>query len=572
MHQGYSPPEAKWKKRRPTPTPEVHARLSHIYTSQQDAERQQQEERPEAAAEDVISHVLGDFGIWQLRSVLIIFLCKLPAAWFMALIIFTAPELYPNEEYWCDTSAYGGVENTTVSDDHCYVLVAHGEANYAMRQCLQFNYAHAFRSLIMEFDLVCLSDIFVAWSQYWHLFGMFIGGVIATRLMRVLSPRRVYIVGIWGLLGCGTATGLVNDFSLHCSFRCLSGVCCCFMMTAGQAIFCDITAGKCQQGVLLLYDASWSVGVLLLPAIAAFAQSWRQVYVGITSLPVVIVLLLPWLPESPRWLLQRAEPTTAVEQVQQLLQQAARTNERCSRLPDDLCLQLELLGERLRSQPPAARWLELWHGHPHAKLHMLATHMALATFLVSHLGLLLSVRSFGRDYVTPNTMFAGLAEILGCLLAVYLCRSHNAHKWQWAGGFCIVGGCVGCLCWLLDDVKMPELYEKMLWMCLTLLPKAGVSCALAMLTACMGESLPAEKRAPFVFSVLTWARVWLLSASFLTLLKQLNVALSLSVFCVLVILGGLCTCCLRTPRAWEKSARKEQQLQQKEADCYNTHL
>ena len=218
-------------------------------------------------------------------------------------------------------------------------------------------------------------------------------------------------------------------------------------------LVCDITAGKYRQGVLLLYDAFWSIGIILLPAIAAFAQSWRQVYVAITSLPFAIVLLLHWLPDSPRWLLQHSEPTAAVEHVQQLLLQAARINERCTRVPPDLCQQLELLGERLRSQPPAARWLELWHGHRRAKLHMLATHMALATFLISQMGLLLNIRSFGRDYLTPNTMGIGLAEILGCLLAVYLCSKHNASKWQWAGGFCIVGGSIGCLCWFFNDVE-----------------------------------------------------------------------------------------------------------------------
>lgn len=121
-------------------------------------------------------------------------------------------------------------------------------------------------------------------------------------------------------------------------------------------------------------------------------------------------------------------------------------------------------------------------------------------------------------------------------------------------------------------LSVPQLYETMLWMCFTVLPKAGVSCAQSMLMACMGESLPAEKRAPFAFSVVTWARVWLLSASFLTLLKQLNIALSLSTFCALVVLGGLCTCCLRTPRARQNRMQHEQRLQQKEADCYSTHL
>ncbi|EDW59641.1 solute carrier family 22 member 3 isoform X1 [Drosophila virilis] len=556
---------------RKTNEAEAHVQLSYISGSQ---DVEQDVAAVSTTGQDVIGQVLGDFGIWQLRSVLIIFLCKLPAAWFMALIIFTAPELYPNEEYWCDTNVYGGMENTSVSADQCYVLVAYGEGNFAMRKCQQFNYAYSFRSLIMEFDLVCLSDIFVAWSQYWHLFGMFVGGVVATRLMRVLSPRRVYIAGIWGLLGCGTATGLVNDFSLHCSFRCLSAVCCCFMMTAGQVIFSDITAGKWRQSVLLLYDSFWSIGVILLPAIAAFAHSWRQIYVGITSLPFAIVLLLPWLPDSPRWLLQHAEPTAAIEHVQQLLQHAAHINERSHRLTRDLGLQLQQLSERLRTQPASARWLELWHGHPQAKLHMLATHMALATFLISHMGLLLNIRSFGRDYLSPNTMAIGLAELLGCLLAVYLCLKHNFRKWQWAGGFCIVGGTVGCLCWFFNDVQMPEVYEIILWMFFAALPKAGVSCAQSMLIACMGESLPPQKRSTFAFSVVTWARVWLLSASFLTVLKQLNIALSLSTFCVLVVLGGICTCCLRTPlkATQEQEHQPETNQQHKEVDCYSTHL
>lgn len=104
-------------------------------------------------------------------------------------------------------------------------------------------------------------------------------------------------------------------------------------------------------------------------------------------------------------------------------------------------------------------------------------------------------------------------------------------------------------------LTVPEVYEIMLWMFFAALPKAGVSCAQAMILACMGESLPAEKRAPFTFSVVTWARVWLLSASFLTVLRQLNIAFSLSAFCVLVIIGGICTCCLQTPSASSKSQK-----------------
>ncbi|XP_034115225.2 LOW QUALITY PROTEIN: solute carrier family 22 member 3 [Drosophila albomicans] len=558
------------KSRRSSPHPDALAQISYIHGGQ-DTECREQTNQGEP--DDIIAQILGKFGIWQLRSVLIIFLCKIPAAWFMACIIFTAPDIYPNEEFSCDTSAYGAMDNCSVSEDQCSVLVSYGDGNYAVRQCQQFHYAQSFHSLIMEFDLVCLCDIFVAWSQYWHLFGMFVGGVVATRLMRVVSPRRVYISGIWALLCCGVATGLVNDFSLHCSFRCLSAVSCSLMMTAGQTIFTDITSGKYRQGVLLLYETFWSLGIIVLPAIAVGAHSWRQIYIGITSLPFIIVLLLPWLPDSPRWQLQRSVSLdAAVEHVMNLLHYAASINDRNSKIPYDLEIQLQHLGEKLRAQPPPARWLELWHGHKRAKLHMLATHMALATFLIGHMGLLLNIRSFGRDYLSPNTMVVGVFEILGCILAMYLTFKHNAHKWQWAGGFCIVVDCVGCFCWFFTHVEIPEIYEIALWMFFAVLPKAGISCAQAMILTCMGESLPPEKRAPFAFSVVTWARVWLLSASFLTVLKELNIALSLSTFCVLVILGGICTCCLRTPVNSEQEADRQQEEQYNDAVSFNTHL
>lgn len=76
----------------------------------------------------------------------------------------------------------------------------------------------------------------------------------------------------------------------------------------------------------------------------------------------------------------------------------------------------------------------------------------------------------------------------------------------------------------------------------------GVSCAQSMILACMAEVMPPNKKIPYVFSVVTWARVWLLSAPFINVLKKIDVALSLSSYCALSIFGGICTCLMLTPR------------------------
>lgn len=145
---------------------------------------------PSTTASDIIGSVLGDFGIWQLRSVLILFLCKLPASWFMACIIYTAPEIKPPTQYHCDASQL--TANQSITANQCYVVnwstnvAPNGTSTGEMlsqKPCTQFVYEDYFYSFIMQYNLVCLREIFVAWTQYWHLFGVLVGGVIGTKAM-----------------------------------------------------------------------------------------------------------------------------------------------------------------------------------------------------------------------------------------------------------------------------------------------------------------------------------------------------------------------------------------------------
>ncbi|XP_061393407.1 solute carrier family 22 member 13 [Musca vetustissima] len=490
---------------------------------------------------DIIGQIIGDFGVWQLRTVLIIFLCKIPASWFMACIIFTAPELYPEKEFQCNSE--GLTANQTISPNQCYIE----DPVEGRQECTQFLYNFDFQSLIMEFDLVCLRDIFVAWTQYWHLFGVLVGGVVATKMMLFVSPRNVYFIGQMAQIICGIVTGYARDFSLHCAFRCLSAVCCAIMFTSGQAIFADITSGIYRIGAIILYDTFWSLGVIFLPSLSAFFNSWTHIYLGITFPTLFLTLLLQWTPESPRWLLKNGCDKD-VARVEAIIREGAGINDRLCKIPADFHHQLQQLREKLRSAPAPAKWLDLWKG-PRAKVHMIAAHLALAAFIINFMGMLLNIRSFGRDYLVPNTVAMGFSEIFGCFLALHFTLRHNKWKWQCAGVFNIIAGLIGCLGWLFSHSEMDPELKVTLWMIIATIPKMGVSCAQSMILACMAEVMPANKKIPYVFSVVTWARVWLLSAPFINVLKKIDVAFSLSAYCWLSIFGGICTCLMLTPRA-----------------------
>lgn len=196
---------------------------------------------------DIIGKITGEFGRWQLRTVLLIFLCKIPSSWFMACIIFTAPA--PRfGEYFCQPTI-GGIANAgtmtnnslmgtsaTISWDHYikqnktdWIQISHPlvEDSYAKEYIVDFcnvyddstehvtkylylseqsqpwdelmtkrnasnivpcdTFVHdaEYKSIITDYNLVCSRDILVATTQFFHLFGVLSGGILATNLLKL---------------------------------------------------------------------------------------------------------------------------------------------------------------------------------------------------------------------------------------------------------------------------------------------------------------------------------------------------------------------------------------------------
>lgn len=171
---------------------------------------------------DAIGKITGDWGKWQLRAVLLIFLCKIPSSWFMACIIFTAPaprhgEFYckppntveaQNHSAWIKVShpAKEEEDDKEFNIDFCNVFQdaqEHAHVYYHFSQkdnepklweeptrnstvipCNAFEHKSEYHSIITEYDLVCSRDILVAVTQFFHLFGVLTGGILAVNLLK----------------------------------------------------------------------------------------------------------------------------------------------------------------------------------------------------------------------------------------------------------------------------------------------------------------------------------------------------------------------------------------------------
>lgn len=172
---------------------------------------------------DAVGRITGPWGKWQLRTVLLIFLCKIPSSWFMACIIFTAPA--PRHgEFFCKPPNTIGAQNQTQwikvshpqkeeSDDQEFAIDfcnvyqdaqehAHHYYNYENSEqeprvwekplhrnsnvipCTEFQHESDYHSVVTQYDLVCSRDILVSVTQFFHLFGVLTGGILANQLLK----------------------------------------------------------------------------------------------------------------------------------------------------------------------------------------------------------------------------------------------------------------------------------------------------------------------------------------------------------------------------------------------------
>ncbi|XP_037728838.1 solute carrier family 22 member 19 isoform X1 [Drosophila subpulchrella] len=517
---------------------------------------------------DVVEQVNGSFGRWQLRTILLIFLCKIPSAWFTAIIIYTAPypwkgelvchpaewnesrsraehisQIYP---LWQDARSTDRLFNVDVCNAYSDSLArgfvrSHGRQWNASESkepdaqsslpCEHVEHMTDYRSLIIQFDLICSRRVLVAVTQSFHALGALIGGLMAYSALKIISPRRLMLLGMIGQIFCGNLTGLVDTYQLHIYFRCLTSIFCALMYTSGQFILNDITSGQARIIVITLSELFWSMGLVLLPAISIYFDDWSYLYVAISSSLIVLVWLHRWIADSPRWLLQHQRIESALRQ---LLESATYNNRK---VPLTLDVQLTVYAndlEQMAKKKPG--YCQIWDGET-KRSQLLYIHWIWGCAMVLYNIILLMIRNLGAQQVHVNTAALGFAEMVGVFVGLYLILYTRRH-WRWAGNLMIIAGLSTYLIWLLPETERNSRrvgLELVFWFIL----KVANSASIAVLTTCTSEIVSKEKRVLLLLSVISFSRMCLVFCPLLSCLTVIHHLVPITILATIGWIYGL---------------------------------
>lgn len=271
----------------------------------------------------------------------------------------------------------------------------------------------------------------------------------------------------------------------------------------------DITSGKYRVSAVCLFEQFWSIGVILLPGIASWWASWETIYIAISLPTVGLIILHYWIPDSPRWLLKAGKVKEAV----QILKHAAEINGKKDFLEDDLYKQLSELADHMHNDTPEPTLLSIWNVPFVIKLRLFIGHVGWSVYLILYYASLLNVRALGRKYLETNTVMAGISEIIGTFIALYLILN-TTRKWLYTSQFNIATSIIAYAANYVPHT-FPAFDQMIIYVATSMLVKISISTSLAIFITSMTEIVPQDKRKMCNHSGVTCSRTLVVIAPFI---------------------------------------------------------
>ncbi|XP_078496728.1 solute carrier family 22 member 7-like [Lissotriton helveticus] len=309
--------------------------------------------------------------------------------------------------------------------------------NSTLQSCQHgWTYDHSqFTSTIAtQWDLVCERKWLNQASATFFFIGVTVGSILIGYLSDRYGRRTMLLVtSVFALLSGMAAAASVN-YLMFAVFRSLLGLWISGfpMITTALALeWMDVKHRTFAGSLMSMYP---SIGLMLLAPVAYLIRDWRWLLFAITSPYIFAIIIIWWLPESPRWLLTKGK----VKEAHALLVRCSSVNGR-PHLSSNI--NTEVLSKVAKEENTGANYsfIDLFR-NPVLRKVSIGTAVLWFGASFSYYGISFNIRGFELDMYMTQFLY-GVIEIpfkLG--MYFFMTKWGRRHSLAWAlllTGFCI---------------------------------------------------------------------------------------------------------------------------------------
>ncbi|EOY12684.1 hypothetical protein QUC31_001939 [Theobroma cacao] len=382
--------------------------------------------------DDMLQKYCGEFGSWQLRHFVLTSLAWALEAFHTMVMIFA-----DQEPAWRCLKGAAGSGCDEKESGVCGLEPGSWEWKGGSGS-----------STVAQWGLVCGEKYKVGLVQALFFGGCMIGAGVFGHLSDSKLGRKGSLTAVCilnAIFGC--LTSLAPDYFTYLLLRFLTG-----FSTGGVGLCCFVLAtepiGPTKRGAAGMSTFYFfSTGIALLSGIAYIFPSWRALYIA-SSIPSIIflVLVVPFISESPRWYLVRGKMNEAMK----IMRTIAKSNGQY--LPDGVILALDdesndaSNDNRSCKEPISGSLLDVIRS-PITRIRLFLTVGINFTCSVVYYGLSLNVVNLETNLYL-NVLLNAVAEMpaftITALMLDKFGRKPLAIGTQWFSAiFCFMGSLVG---------------------------------------------------------------------------------------------------------------------------------
>eukprot|EP01025_Chloroclados_australasicus_P064356 TRINITY_DN8586_c1_g1_i1.p1 TRINITY_DN8586_c1_g1~~TRINITY_DN8586_c1_g1_i1.p1 ORF type:complete len:521 (+),score=52.49 TRINITY_DN8586_c1_g1_i1:254-1816(+) len=265
--------------------------------------------------DEAFSSSIGEFGTGQRMIFLTAALAWVPAALQTLVMVFTSTDPIHQKLWECDDP----------SNPTCMALHQNSDSEAVMhalcdmKRGFDWHWTNPQWSIISDFELMCEPEAATFPSSAFFV-GFLIGAGIFGQIADKKGRKQAMFLACMASSVFGILNSVAQNYWSYVFFRTLTGV---GVAGIGLASFVISTEplGSSYRGFAgIISQAFFAVGLMLLAGLAYMIPNWRflNLITGVSS--GVYILMIPILPESPRWLLVQGRHAEATDVLQKIAQ------------------------------------------------------------------------------------------------------------------------------------------------------------------------------------------------------------------------------------------------------------